>query len=101
MTTTEPQVDHHHIDHPSVKGAVTHYTDGADESSHEYLSMFARAFEKGGDTQSKTTVSIDRISAAAACEAWYSYERHASLEKFDDDKQRSLDYMVGFAMAGK
>lgn len=60
---------------------------------------------QGGDTQSKTTVSIDRIcklqdpcnslhdacrisemifflAAAASCEAWYSYERHATLEKF-------------------
>ncbi|CAO3695038.1 unnamed protein product [Umbelopsis ramanniana] len=127
MITAEPEVDHRHLNLPSVKGAATHYTDGEDEPSHEVSSMFARAFEKienlfrsnsngfmtvyqmkqchddfylqGGDTQSKTTVSIDRISAAASCEAWYSYERHATLEKFDGDKQKSLDYTIGFAMA--
>lgn len=46
MTTAEPEIDHHHLDHPSVKGAVTHYTDGADGTTHEVSSMFARAFEK-------------------------------------------------------
>ena len=46
MITAEPEIDHHHLNHPSVKGAVTHYTDGEDESSHEVSSMFARAFEK-------------------------------------------------------
>jgi hypothetical protein len=46
MTNAEPEVDHRHLGHPAVKGAATHYDNGADESSHENLSMFARAFEK-------------------------------------------------------
>jgi hypothetical protein len=44
---TDTGVDHRHLDHPSVNGAVTHYSgDGSDEATGEHRSMFARAFEK-------------------------------------------------------
>jgi hypothetical protein len=47
MTVPDTDTDHRHLDHPSVNGAVTHYSGGgSDEATDEHRSMFARAFQK-------------------------------------------------------
>ncbi|KAG2183691.1 hypothetical protein INT43_006699 [Umbelopsis isabellina] len=128
--TTDSEVNHRHPEELTIRSALSHYSP-ADNVSHEHQSMFSRAFAKieevlglkgddfmsasemkdahdefylhGGDTEAKTTVSIDRIgnfiAAAAAAEAGYAFERHASLQKFDENEKKSLDFMVGFSMA--
>ncbi|CAO3679985.1 unnamed protein product [Umbelopsis vinacea] len=113
---TDTGVDHRHLDHPSVNGAVTHYSgDGSDEATGEYRSMFARAFEKieslfglstdGFMTSREMKQCHDEFylhgAAAAACEAGYAYERRSTLEKFAGDEEKSIHFIVGFAMAGK
>ncbi|KAJ2961138.1 hypothetical protein NQZ79_g3580 [Umbelopsis isabellina] len=122
--TADSEVDHRHPEELTIRSALSHYSP-ADDVSNEHHSMFSRAFAKieellglkddgfmsasemkdahdefylhGGDTEAKTTVSID--PAAAAAEAGYAYERHASLQKFDENEKKSVDFMVGFSMA--